>query len=75
MTVSFKNIRKKTPINIEKIGTGILMLTAGMTPIVASLPVDHDVTIWVNAGLSTLGLIAKVITMMFAEKEIIDGAD
>lgn len=69
MKISVKNIKKKTPIKIERIGTAILMFTAGLTPIIASLPISNNVAIWINAGLSTIGLGTKVFTMMFAEEE------
>lgn len=69
MSISYKNIRKKTPIKMERLGTAILMLTSGMTPIVASLPINNNIAIWINAGLSTLGLGAKIFTMMLSEDE------
>ncbi len=72
MTVSYKNIKKKTPIKLEKIGTAILMFTAGMVPIISSLPITNVVIVWINAILSMIGLGAKVFTMMFSEEEVIN---
>lgn len=67
MKISVSNIGKPTPIKIEKIGNAILMFATGLTPIIATLPIPSDIAIWINAGLSILGLGVKIFTMMFSD--------
>lgn len=69
MSISYKNFKKTTPIKLEKLGSAILMFTSGMTLIISTLPIPSNTNIWINAGLSTIGLGAKIFTMMFADNE------
>ena len=56
-----------TPIVFRKIGDAILILTVAMSGMIPSLPLDDNKQKWVMFGISTFGVLGKILTNFFSD--------
>lgn len=63
---TIKRIEKRyfspVPTKARKIGDAILYTSLSFQPIIIGLPLPDNQKLWVNFGISALGIIGKIIT-------------
>ena len=59
-----------TPVKARKIGDAFLVLSASLSGAVMGLPLPDNQKLWINFGLTLLGVIGKIVTNFAVEEPI-----
>ena len=60
-----ENYWAATPIYAKKLGDSMLIASLGFSGGVMALPIEDNTKLWINFGLTGMGVIGKIITNLF----------
>ena len=59
------NYWSATPLIAKKVGDSLLIASLGLSGGVMALPIEDNTKLWVNFGLTGMGVFGKIITNLF----------
>jgi hypothetical protein len=66
--VSIKHYWEPTPARLRKVGDSILWVSLALQPLTLTLPITDNQRLWINFGISGLGIAGKFITNLFKDE-------